>query len=541
MKIAVFDFETDPFKHGRKPEPFACGWYDGSIYLHWWESDPATLIEKIVTHIRSINEPMIVYAHNGGKFDFMYIMREFETLKIVNGRVLCGTIGSCELRDSWGIIPESLAKATKGKKKEIDISKLERDVRDKHRDEILDYMKTDCVELWKLVDAFAAEFGNKLTIGGTAMKELRKHHDIQTGDADFDKQFRDYYYGGRCQVFEPGIHHGRFNVVDINSAYGYVMAELLHPVSTYHVVSQTITSRTDFALIEAENDGALPVRTKTGLSFTCEYGQFFTTRHEIEAGVETGRLRIKRVIRAIEFPEKTTFGEFINHFNSKKVQAELDGNQILRDFYKRVNNSSYWKFAQNPEDHCEYTLTRIDEALPQPQYIVGMTKANAVDCWRLSCTNGDYFIWERPSPRKTYYNVATAASITGATRAHLLRGIAQATRPLYCDTDSLICEAFDGELHDTKLGAWKLEKYAVTPGGAKTHSDITEVCIAGKKLYACFINGVGVKKASKGANVPFDEIRKIANGATYVHKNIAPVFKLDGRVEFVERRMKRTG
>lgn len=543
MKIAVFDFETDKFLYGRKPLPFACGWYDGETYLQWWGDDVAA---RLIEHIRSLDEPYLVYAHNGGKFDFLFIMREFDTLRIVNGRVLAGTIGACELRDSWGIIPESLDKATKGKKLKIDYDTFERGRREHHKKQILDYMKVDCVELWNLVSAFIAEFGNKLTIGGTAMKELRKHHDIQTGDKEFDSGadgksgFRQYYFGGRCQVFEPGTHRGKFNVVDINSAYGYVMASVPHPVGLYHVQSQTITSRTDFALVEAENDGALPTRTKSGLTFTVPYGQFFATRHEIEAGEETGRLRIKKVLRAIEFPEKTTFAEFINHFNDKKVQAGLAGNQILRDFYKRVNNSSYGKFAQNPEDHCEYCITRTDEPVPQPQYIRGMTKANAAECWRLSCTNGDYIIWQKPTVRKTYYNVATAASITGATRAHLLRGIAQATRPLYCDTDSIICEAFHGETHPTRLGAWELEKYDTDGDGVKDCSDIDEVCIAGKKLYACFIRGLGVKKASKGANVPFDEIRKIAHGGTYVHQNPAPVFKLDGRVEFVERRMTRT-
>jgi DNA polymerase elongation subunit (family B) len=536
--MAVFDFETDPFKHGRKPEPFACGFYDGEIYLHWWGDDA---VARIVEHIKSIEEPTLIYAHNGGKFDFLYMLREFKSVRIVNGRVLAGTIGVCELRDSWGIIPESLDKATKGKKIKIDYATMERDKRENHKQQILDYMKVDCVELWKLCDAFLAEFGNKLTIGGTAMTELRKHHDTHTGDAAFDAVFRDYYFGGRCQVFEPGIHRGKFRVFDINSAYGYTMASIKHPVGVYYAETQSITSRTDFALVEAENDGALPARAENGsLSFTKRTGQFFATRHEIEAGEETGRLKILRVIRAIEFPEKTTFAEFINHFNGKKVAAKLDGNQILADFYKRVNNSSYGKFAQNPEDHCEFCITCHDEPMPQPQYIRGMTKANAAECWRLHCSNGDYFIWERPTSRKTFYNVATAASITGATRAHLLRGISQAERVLYCDTDSLICEDFHGETHPTRLGAWELERYAIEEGGPKLYSDIDEVCIAGKKLYACFINGVGVKKASKGANVPFDEIRAIANGKVYVNRSDAPVLKLDGRVEFVERRIRRT-
>jgi hypothetical protein len=56
-------------------------------------------------------------------------------------------------------------------------------------------------------------------------------------------------------------------------------------------------------------------------------------------------------------------------------------------------------------------------------------------------------------------------------------------RPIYCDTDSIICEAFGGNLHDTELGGWKIE------------AEGDYAAIAGKKLYAVFDNGKGAKES----------------------------------------------
>ena len=38
-RIAVIDFETDPFLADRFPRPFAWGFYDGERYVEYWQSD----------------------------------------------------------------------------------------------------------------------------------------------------------------------------------------------------------------------------------------------------------------------------------------------------------------------------------------------------------------------------------------------------------------------------------------------------------------------------------------------------------------------
>ena len=39
LKIATMDFETDPFKFGREPEPFCAGIFDGEVYRQFWGSE----------------------------------------------------------------------------------------------------------------------------------------------------------------------------------------------------------------------------------------------------------------------------------------------------------------------------------------------------------------------------------------------------------------------------------------------------------------------------------------------------------------------
>jgi len=87
MKIATLDAETDPFVYKRVPEPFAWGLFTGDDYIETWGDDcTAEMLEKIEAH----KEPLRIYAHNGGKFDFFFLLR-FGVLRnpqIINGRIV---------------------------------------------------------------------------------------------------------------------------------------------------------------------------------------------------------------------------------------------------------------------------------------------------------------------------------------------------------------------------------------------------------------------------------------------------------------------
>jgi hypothetical protein len=124
-----------------------------------------------------------------------------------------------------------------------------------------------------------------------------------------------------------------------------------------------------------------------------------------------------------------------------------------------------------------------------------------------------YILWKQQNHSVKRYNVATGASITGAARSLLIRALAKATRPLYCDTDSIVCERLDGvPIDPTKIGHWKIEKTG------------SRMAIAGRKLYALFDGKECVKMASKGVHLSPTEIEAVARGKVITWKKDAPTF-----------------
>jgi hypothetical protein len=522
--IATLDFETDPFEYGKVPMPFCVDFFDGEKHVLYWGDDCAA---RVIAYIKALPERHIIYAHNGGKFDFFYFIEHFESdMKIINGRIVKANIGKHEFRDSFAALPVGLKQY---KKDDIDYNKLHRNCREKHRYEIIEYLKSDCVYLRELVTSFQTEFGDILTIASAAMKELKKFHKYKCGNKTYDEKFRKFYFGGRNQCFKAGVIKQRCRIYDVNSMYPFAMKGFLHPVGTLSEISKRIQPNTCFVVCEGENKGAFPLRSETGgLDFTGRTGTYHITIHEFEASQQTGTFKCNRILKTYGFDERITFEEFVDHFFDARKLAKKDGDKIHDLFYKLVLNSAYGKFAQNPEHYFDWCITPLDkEALGK--YLASDS------AWKPAFIHyGKYIVWKKPLDQHSFYNVATAASITGAARALLLRGIAAATKPLYCDTDSIICDSLNARLDDSELGAWKLEGEGDT------------AAIAGKKLYAIYKDGLCIKKAHKGSRLTGDEILRVAQGETVTYVNPVPAFNISGKhftapeKVFIKRRIKNT-
>jgi hypothetical protein len=150
-KIITIDCETDPFKHGRVPKPFIWGAYDGETFLYWRDT---------IEFLKWLSkQKVIAYAHNGGKFDFMFLLPLLKELglaksrvKIINGRFAEMSIGFARLRDSFSIVPVALGKI---KKTEVNYDLFEENVREDHMDTvIIPYLHDDCRDLLDVVIAY---------------------------------------------------------------------------------------------------------------------------------------------------------------------------------------------------------------------------------------------------------------------------------------------------------------------------------------------------------------------------------------------------
>lgn len=564
-ELAVWDIETDPFLYGRVPSPFCCGIAikkpDCIEYHEFWGDD---CIENFLMFICSYPTPLKIYAHNGGKFDFIYLLKLGwleGTPRIINGRIVEAKLDQHILRDSYAIIPVALAQY---QKTEIDYAKFEVGEREKHKREILDYLKDDCFFALELVVEFNDRFGDNITVGSLAIKKLQEFHPFERISQAVDENLRRFYFGGRVQCFEQGEIKGEFKVYDVNSMYPAVMRDCLHPVGGSHFmvgadnVEKYVCLRTGrahnnnpfFIRFRGVNRGCLPFRDKDGsLNFTVEEGEFFAISHEIERGLKYGLIEIHEVIEYIGFHETITFDEYVDTYIKDKIEAKEAGDKARELFAKLLLNSAYGKTAQNPANYFDYIFVepgeydRIKrdnmEAVGDWQNETGFEfdKEVAFDhypevygvepprIWQLKYDyDGICEVWQRPLEDHKYFDVAIGASITSAARGVLLDAIVSVKRPIYCDTDSIVCEAAESlDTHPTRLGAWDLEAV-----GDALH-------IYGKKVYALFDGEKLVKKACKGVQLSGDQIRRLCRGHTVTWENQAPTFRLDGSDIFVQR------
>lgn len=537
-RIAVIDAETDPFRKGRVPVPFLWGFYDGKRYLQFERTDD--LCEFLY------NENCIAYAHNGGKFDFHYMLGNLEAyddLTIINGRIALMHIGMCELRDSFLILSVPLAAYQKDK---IDYGIFEKGERDKpaNRRKISAYLQSDCRYLHQMVSAFHKRFGDNLTQAGAAMKEwgkVSKREELLPADRT-DKVFYDelspYYYGGRVECFESGIIDADFAVYDINSAYPYAMLHF-HPYSANYEKVNGYVSGADFYRLRCIAGGCFPYRGlggdhghNAGLTFPNdnECREYTVTKCEYAAAIQTKSVRKVVVLESLVFARHETFQAYIRQFWDERKAAQLAKDTLGDIFAKLLMNSLYGKWAANPANYRNYIVVPPGD---------GVALASEKSAFKFAGELGPWILGASPLDEwsSRYYNVATGASITGFVRAMLWRAIHASKGVLYVDTDSIAARAKGAEIIlGDNLGQWKCEGYFDRAG------------IAGKKLYI-FRGAPGqrdaagkrlYKTASKGVRLTRAELWRVAAGGSVDYRADVPTYSVHKPPGFVDRQIIRT-
>ena len=518
--IAVADCETDPFKHGRIPKPFIWGYYDGDDYHEFYDTD------SFVEFVKEI--PCIVYAHNGGKFDWHYVLdhvEEFEPIMVINGRLSKFKIGEAEFRDSFNILPFKLADY---KKDDMNYEIMEESERHKPHNfaKIQSYLKGDCVYLHELIKQFIDDYGMNLTFASASMKQWQKLSGIKPpkcNESFFDR-IAPYYYGGRVECFQSGVFNHEFQVIDINSAYPHAMVNH-HPYGTEFTIDNRLP-KTDsekqrcFIKLRCISKGAFPLRTKNGLRFPDDgiLREYSVTGWEYLAAKRTGTITNVHIIECLSFFETINFEQYITHFFKLKTEAKENGDKAGYLFAKFFLNSLYGKYGSNPSKYKEYIT--LDK-----QFIMA---AMETDNYAYCADFGTLALCSKPldEDKRRYFNPAVAASITGFVRAYMWESILKCKGVMYCDTDSIVCSSTGNlELDPTLLGAWDIE------------ATCSEGAIAGKKLYAFKTDKGDYKIASKGGILTADQIYCIANGGEVIYKSDAPTYSLKNGIKFVDKRL----
>lgn len=547
-RVAVLDMETDPFDNLSKTriDPFvACIYSDHFEPIVIWNDDPETFIELLTAELLALPDEYTIYAHNGGKFDFLFMVHKLRGHVKFKGRgIMCARLGPHEIRDSFHIIPEKLAN---WQKQEFDYSKMRKGNRQKYKDEIIAYLISDCRYLFEIVKQFLNEFGFKLSIGQAAIAELRKHYKTKRIGENMDGFLRHYFFGGRVEcLMGKGEFYGPYKLYDVNSMYPYVMANYQHPIGNeFEIRRGSPGPATVFIDLDCDNYGALVKRCDNNeTSAAHSSGRFRTTIWEFETALRYGLIDNVQIRHCIDCAERTDFRKFVEPLYErrqlvKKAMPELKAlhgenspeyKTAKKDdlFFKLILNNAYGKFAQNPRRFKECYITDPGNYPEAEEDDNSWGALPAYEC-------ETYWIWERPIKTLRFNNVATAASITGAARAVLLDAIHRASDPIYCDTDSLICRALPCEIDATKLGAWKLEK------------NLESVLIAGKKLYAYQDADLPtghkdkIKVRSKGtAGLTWRDLQRILDDEIISIVNKAPTLTKLGQQHYITRRIRAT-
>lgn len=560
-KIAACDCETDPFLYGRVTVPFLWGLYDGKDFTHFDRT------EDFVAAV--INQSIILYAHNGGKFDFMFLLDFITETKaqIINGRIVSMFLGKAELRDSYAIIPEPLKNF--GDKKEIDIWKLEREAREEHRAEILRYLYYDCKSLYDGCAAYRVAAGKHKTIASNALA-FSKRIGINPGKTNhrFDMKYRRFFFGGRTEVFQPGTHNN-ITVLDIHSAYPFAMTHN-HANGKEFQRGGSLTSlprdeiERSFIVLNCRSNGAFPKRVlghNGGLMFPHAYDEFHVTGWEYLAAKEFDLIDREEILSIRTSPETINFKEYVEHWFKMKLENPKSKSKINYTIAKIMMNSLYGKLAQDISKYYDYKIVPPGTGICS-EFEPGMDEKICNKCGGADANHGWILYTENPKReihrrdslwkyrfqsgvewegKNLYHNVATGASITGFTRAHLLRAIhtVGVHNIIYCDTDSLICSEgadLSGLQISENLGDWGIEDSNAPVGH-----------FAGKKLYGIKCSddyfartGNRYKIASKGSKLAFEELERIVNGETIQWQSPAPSFSIDGNANFVVREIRST-
>jgi hypothetical protein len=378
-----------------------------------------------------------------------------------------------------------------------------------------------------MLNGFETEFGRHLTQASAAMKiwqKRAKRRAPSSGPAFYD-MIHPYYYGGRVQCFESGDFELDAKSIDRRSAYPAAMLSE-HPISLEY---SSNTGAPDISekrwgpcmfKVRAIARGAFPYRgINKMLYFPADdiTRTYTVTGWELLAALETGTVENLDFISWYQFYDHIDFKDYVLYFWEERKKAQALGDKGRNHYCKIFLNGLYGKFASDPREYKQY------EIMPRDRLAEIVDSDRDFDFFR------EWLLVSETIKREQYrfYNLATAASITGLVRADLWRVIRNAKRPLYCDTDSVTAVDFGGVEIGDELGQWGIE------------GEYDRLIICGKKMYAFHKSGMpwedsldrrakvkNWKKATKGASLTAQNLMEIAAGRPSTFLPMVPTFSV---------------
>lgn len=248
-----------------------------------------------------------------------------------------------------------------------------------------------------------------------------------------EKLFREFYYGGRVEVFDFNkLQNGNYN--DFNSHYSAIMRENTFPIPPYNI-HKCVNSekcfeywkRNDkiFACICNLNENLhIPLiasKLKDKLVFGVGNKQCLLFRKEMEYLLKLKQnVKIVAIITCSKYLD--LFNDFVDITYDIKKNAIFDSEKILA---KLMLNSLYGKFAEKRDKEKITILQNLDglseQELRQTRY-----------------TNKGFIKTTQEHHRYLKTNVVFSMMITALARLKLHQYIMKSKKPYYADSDSIV-------------------------------------------------------------------------------------------------------
>ena len=474
-KFAVFDIETYKWVN-----PYAVGFYDGEDYFEFLGKD---CIRDFLNHVLTKKyRGMTIYAHNGGRFDFNFLMEilkdnEYKVDMIFQGarclllkvylNIYTNEKGKIthsnvlKFADSVSLLRFKLDDLTKNfdvEHKKLNFMDKKSDERDyeylyrlfKENDKRFhDYLKNDVYGLHEVLLKFNELIQQNngklgLTIASTSLNTFKKGYlsrEIKMTDRETNDEMKKAYFGGRTEIFRMFLPEKKYRCYDVNSLYPYVMFNHRFPVGKPKNIKNPKVKdiKENMGItkckVTAPDDLYLPV-----LPYKLDLG----SHHKLvfPLGRFSGYWDNAQLTKALELgyriePEKMMvftndflFKDYVHNFYElKKASKSGTPSYILA---KLMLNSLYGKFAQNqdsemmikvknPKDLDEYEVTDVVDADR------GMFKVKTE-------SQGNFFI-----PQISIHVTALAQLRLYKFMEELIN---KGKWIAYCDTDSLFTDGF---------------------------------------------------------------------------------------------------
>ena len=472
-KIYTLDIETDS-----RGELIDIGFYDGERikYFQSWKT--------LLKHLENLTEPSLIYAHNGGGFDYVNMLVylfganiKFEAM-LKQSKIFCfWLLDKPHIRfvDSFNVLPTTLEKVAASfadcEKLEIDKSNYldMRGFKSRERDLYYKYLERDCVSLYQSMLKMQAlvneiyNLGNlPLSIGGISMRLFQRaflsEKIITPSKSEKDFTFN-AYVGGRCEYLGFGETdkngwYENVNGYDFNSHYPAQM--LNHEFPTMRGVYVSDFVRDNNGLIESgiynvqfrQDKGRIPLLQSCDGEYEFEgFGAF--THLELN---EIERIGGKVVCGSGYYYSETApiFDDFVNYFFEKRLEAQKLNDSARNTFYKLVLNNLYGKFGQRDTVESLSVLSREE---------MEVCLEKGIELNEFFRVDDNFAFYGIKTEKKCYTSFpAIACMITANARIVLNRILESCKNPLYCDTDSIHCQdELPRELLGDDLGKLKVE------------------------------------------------------------------------------------